>query len=207
MIYNSSRCPVKVLYMQKIWFSLQTVAVVWSHFLCKMHTPSFPVHLCVFNQCRAVALDRQTYTQTGRQTGRAGQGLVLLFSAEAWPGDCWLMQNKTRGWNREREREREGTREWVKAEARLMAREREREGKREREMAHKREGWEDGGRDIIEPVWVSRLTELQGAAPAHHCYCKFPSLYGIHQKVHLLYPLWYNVTHFAACLFLIRRNK
>ncbi len=107
---------------------------------------------------------------------------------------------ETRGWNgwMEGESEREGERfkEWVKAEARLMAGERG-------EVVHKREGWEEGGRDIIEPVWVSRLTELQGAAPAHHCYCKFFQLLW-DSSWSACHPPWYNFTHTGASLFLLR---
>ena len=129
--------------------------------------------ICV-NQCRAVAHDADT--QTHRQTG-----LVLLCSAEAQPRDCWLMQNRNTGVE-QLEGEREW--EWVKAEARLMAKEKERDGAPERRVGGKRER----GRNIIEPVWVSRLTELQGAAPAHHCYCQGPALCWMHPEVPLIVP-------------------
>lgn len=127
--------------MRAIWPRSLTVALFRSHFLCKSDTAPLSVHLRFFGQCRAGACDEDR--QTDR---RAGQGLVLLFSAEAWPGDCWLMQNRNAGVEHlegGRGRESEGLREWVKAEAeaRLMARQ------RGREMVRKREGWEEGGRE------------------------------------------------------------
>ena len=91
---------------------------------------------------------RQTHRQTDRQTDadrRAGQGLVLLFSAEAWLGDCWLMQNRNTGVEHlegGRERESEWGSEWKpkrdwwqdREEERWCAREKggRKEGERER---------------------------------------------------------------------------
>lgn len=114
------------------------------------------------------------------QDRQAGQGLVLLCSAEARPGDCWLMQNRNTGVEQseggERGSEWKLKRDWWQ----------ERKRGRERWCTREKGGREEGRRDIIEPVWVSRLTELQGAAPAQRCYCKFPSLYRIHPEVLLI---------------------
>lgn len=97
-------------------------------FLCSVYLQSVQAKC---SWCRQT--DR--YTQTDRQ---AGQGLVLLlFSAEAWPGDCWLMQNRNTGVE-QLEGARERMREWVKAEARLMAG--ERDGAQERRVGGRREG-------------------------------------------------------------------
>lgn len=156
------------------------------------------MHLCVFNQCRAVALDadRQTDTQADGQ-GRAWCCCLVLRPGLETADWCKI---ETRGWNREREDERVS-----ESQSRLMAREREgeRDGAQERRVGGRR----DRGRDIIEPVWVSRLTELQGAAPAHHCYCKFPSLYGIHPKVHLIPSDLMSLTLEPVCFLLDVINK
>lgn len=52
---------------------------------------------------------------------------LLLFKAPAWPGDCWLVQNRNAGVEPSRELESN----W-KPKPRLMAREREMWGRRER---------------------------------------------------------------------------
>lgn len=154
---------------------------IW--YLCKLHRCSFPVHLCVFNQCREGAM-KGLLIRTGGQTSKTDkQGRVWCCCVVLRPGletADWC-KTETRGWNSQRVGREGVTESWSETDGK-REREGESDGAQERRVGRR----EEGRRDIIEPVWVSRLTELQGAAPAQRCYCKFPSLYRIHPEVLLI---------------------
>lgn len=97
-----------------------------------------------------------------RDRSGARSGAAVAFPRPGPETADWC-KIETRGWKSLR------VRQWVKAEARLMA------GEKERRRTRHEGGRKEGG-DIIEPVWVSRLMELQGAAPAHRRSCALPSL-------------------------------
>lgn len=97
-----------------------------------------------------------------RETSGARSGAAVAFPRPGPETADWC-KIETRGWKSLR------VRQWGKAEARLMA------GEKERRRTRHEGGRKEGG-DIIEPVWVSRLMELQGAAPAHRRSCALPSL-------------------------------
>lgn len=163
------------LCMQFDFFS-HTVAVFWSHFLFKLHTPSFPAHLCQSMQ--------------GSGSWCRHTGLVLLCSAEAQPRDCWLMQNRNTGVEHlEGERERMSE-SWSQTDGKI-----EREGWCTREKG----GRKKGERERHYRASVSQ--QVDGASGRGSCTSLLLS--GSHSMLNASWSPphcpWYNV-----CLSLIR---